>query len=251
MATQEPTMTPFDLAQFDVSGDVRQVADDAGLMDEGGTRRKLLRDAGITVAGAGLLTGILSPLEAFAAAGGATGAYSTTRKSAANDLKIGNFALTLEYLEAAFYKQAHDSGALTDPDISGFAGKLAEHEAAHVKALKGILGAKAVSSPKVNFGSAVTDQNVFMMTANALEPVGTAAYQGAGPYIHSPTIVKAALSILPVEANHAAYAATLGKLKGILPDADPAPFAFRRPNGYNATLKKVTATHFVTGNLHP
>jgi len=166
--------------------------------------RKLLRDAGITVAGAGLLAGILSPLEALAASGGATGAYSTTRKSAANDLKIGNFALTLEYLEAAFYKQAHDGGGLTDPDISGFAGKLADHEATHVKALKGILGSKAVSSPTVDFGNAVTDQNVFMATANALEPVGTAAYQGAGPYIHSLAIVKTALSILPVEANHAA-----------------------------------------------
>lgn len=238
----------LDLASFDASGDIRQVADDAGLMDERGTRRRLLRDAGITVAGGSLLVGILSPLEALAAS--AMGAYSL-RKSAANDVKIGNFALTLEYLEAAFYKQAHASGALTDADISGFARKLAEHEAAHVKALKGILGAKAVSAPRVNFGNAVTDQNVFMKTANALEPVGTAAYQGAGPYIHSPAIVKAALSILPVEANHAAYASTLGKLKGILPDADPAPFAFRRPNGYKATLEKVAATGFVTGNLHP
>ncbi len=39
-------MAPFDLGQFDASGDIRQVADDAGLMDEGGTRRMLLRDAG-------------------------------------------------------------------------------------------------------------------------------------------------------------------------------------------------------------
>jgi hypothetical protein len=241
-------MPPFDIAQFDASGDIRQVADDAGLMDEGGTRRRLLRDAGITVAGGTMLAGILSPLEALAAS--ASGAYSL-RKSAANDLKIGNFALTLEYLEAAFYKQAHASGALTDPDISGFAGKLAEHEAAHVKALKGILGSKAVKAPKVDFGNAVTDQNVFMMTANALEPVGTAAYQGAGPYIHSPVIVKAALSILPVEANHAAYASTLGKLKGILPDADPAPFSFRRPNGFKTTIKKVTHTGFVQGTLQP
>jgi len=182
--------------------------------------------------------------------GRAKGAYAQ-RKSASNDLRIGNFALTLEYLEAAFYKQAHDSGALTDPDISGFAGKLAEHEAAHVMALKGILGSKAVKAPKVDFGNAVTDQNVFMKTANALEPVGTAAYQGAGPYIFSPAIVKAALSILPVEANHAAYASTLGKLKGILPDADPAPFAFRRPNGFKATMKKVTDTGFVKGTLQP
>lgn len=243
-------MTELDLAQFDTSGDIRTVADEAGLMDEGGTRRRLLRDAGVTVAGGTLLAGILSPLEALAAAGSAKGAYAL-RRSPANDLKIGNFALTLEYLEAAFYAQAHASGALTDPDISGFARKLADHEAAHVKALKGILGAKAVKAPKVDFGTAVTDQNVFMKTANALEPVGTAAYQGAGPYIHSPAIVKAALSILPVEANHAAFAATLGKLKGILPDADPAPFSFRRPNGFNATIKKVNATGFVKGTLQP
>ena len=43
----------------------------------------------------------------------------------------------------------------------------------------------------------------------------------------------------------------MGKLKGILPDADPAPFAFRRPNGFTATIKKVTDTGFVKGPLRP
>jgi len=86
-------------------GDIRTIADEAGLMDEGGTRRKLLRDAGITIVGGSMLVGILSPLEAFAASGGAKGAYAQ-RKSASNDLRIGNFALTLEYREAPFYKQA-------------------------------------------------------------------------------------------------------------------------------------------------
>jgi hypothetical protein len=242
-------MTALDIEQLDVSGDLREMADAAGAIDVGGTRRRLLRDAGITVAGGTLLAGILSPLEAFAAS--ARGAYSTTRKSALNDAKIGNYALTLEYLEAAFYKQAHRGGALTDPDVAAFASTLADHESAHVTALRLLLGGQAVTSPTFNFGKAVTDQNTFLQTAHALEPVGTAAYQGAAPYIQSSRIARAALTILSVEAGHAAYAAALGKLKGILPNADPAPVAFLHPNGYGATIEKVAATGYVTGNLHP
>ena len=36
-------------------------------------------------------------------------------------MKIANYALTLEYLEAAFYKAAVASGVVTDPDAVTFA----------------------------------------------------------------------------------------------------------------------------------
>ena len=243
-------MTHIEIERLDQSGDIRTIAEEAGALDPSGTRRDLLRTAGIGAAGVGVFAGMLSPLEAFAAAASTKGKWSK-KKSAANDVKIGNYALTLEYLEAAFYKQASNGGALTDPDISGFAQKLSEHEAAHVAALKKVLGSKAVKAPKVEFGNTVTDQTQFLLTAIKLEPVGTAAYQGAGPYIFSPAIVKAALSILPVEANHAAYAALLGKLKGIKTDADPAPFSFYKEAGFDGTVAQVTKTGFVTGTLQP
>jgi hypothetical protein len=239
------------LDQIDPSGDIRTIADEAGAYDAAQSRRELLKRAGI--GGAGLVggsaaLGLLSPFEAFAAS--ATGRYSHHR-SAKNDLKIGNFALTLEYLEAAFYTQAVNNGRLTDADIAEFARVVAGHERTHVRELKALLGKRAVSSPKVNFGAAVTDQTTFIKTAAALEPVGTAAYAGAGPYIKSLPILKAALSIHSVEANHAAWAATLLKLKGIDTSAKPAPNANNPAYGYNKVLKLVGATGFVTGNLHP
>jgi hypothetical protein len=242
----------LNLDALDPSGDIRTIAEDAGAYEPGSSRREMLKRAGLGgagVLGAGAALGMLSPLQAWAAAG--TGAYSRTHKSLANDIKIGNYALTLEYLEAAFYGQAVANGKLTDPDIAQFASVVAGHEAKHVAELKKILGKAAVSSPTVNFGAAVTDQTTFIKTAAALEPVGTAAYAGAGPYIKTPAIVKAALSIHSVEANHAAWAATLLKWKGIDANAMPAPNANNPAYSYAKVLKLVGATGFVTGNLHP
>jgi hypothetical protein len=107
---------------------------------------------GAAVFGIGAL---LSPLDAFAAAtSGQKGPYSTagarsirrSRTPTANDVKIGNHALTLKYLEAAFYvaaAQANDP----DADIAAAAKTLAAHEAAHVAALKKVLGSAAVKAP--------------------------------------------------------------------------------------------------------
>ena len=52
-----------------------------------------------------VFSGFVSPAEA---------AISTRNRSKKNDIKILNYALTLEYLESTFYKQAVASGALTD-----------------------------------------------------------------------------------------------------------------------------------------
>jgi hypothetical protein len=241
------------LEVLDQSGDIREIAEAAGAHDAGHSRRDLLKRAGIGgagIVGGGAALGFLSPLEAFAAGGKATGPYSHHR-SAKNDVRIGNFALTLEYLEAAFYAQAVKNGGLTDPDIIHFAKTVASHEAKHVKELKAVLGKHAVSSPTVDFGTAVTDQTTFLKTAAVLEPVGTAAYAGAGPYIKNLNILKAALSIHSVEANHAAWAAALLNLKDLDDGIQPAPHANNPAYGYKKVLALVGATGFVTGNLHP
>jgi hypothetical protein len=238
--------------QLDPTGDIRGIAEEAGAYDASSSRREMLKRAGLGGAGligGGAALGLLSPFEAFAASG-ATGPYAH-RRSAKNDLRIGNYALTLEYLEAAFYTQAVKNGALSDPDIAQFAKVVAGHERAHVKELKAVLGKAAVSSPKVDFGKAVTDQTTFIKTAAAFEPVGTAAYAGAGPYIHNLAILKAALSIHSVEANHAAWAASLLKYKQIDPSAKPAPHANNPAYGYKKVLRIVGKTGFVKGNLHP
>jgi hypothetical protein len=168
-------------------------------------------------------------------------------------VRIGNYALTLEYLEAAFYAAADQAG-YEDPDIAAAAKTIAAHEKAHVQALKGVLGKAAVKAPTLNtdtVGRLLADQNTFIKTAAAIEPVGTAAYAGAGPYLNNLGIVKAALSIHSVEANHAAYTAALVKFKGIDASADPIPNAFNPANSFKKTIKIVTGLNVVKGDLQP
>jgi len=231
--------------QLDPSGDIRTLADDAGAWDPAGTRREMLKRAGVAglgvAAGGTLLGAFLSPLEAAAQAGKINW---VRRKSAANDVKIGNYALTLEYLEAAFYTQAVANGRLPDHDVMELARTLRNHEVAHVKALKGILGKAAVKAPKVDFGTAVTDQGTFLKVAATIEPVGTAAYAGAGPYVKTRSIVKAALAIHSVEANHAAWVAALLKYK-YGDKSSPAPNAFNPAFGRDKVLKIVGDTGFL------
>jgi hypothetical protein len=238
-------VTDISIEQIDQGGDIRTLADDVGAWDPSGTRRDMLKRAGYAgaglAAGGTLLSSFLSPFDAMAAGGAIDW---THRKSLKNDIKIGNYALTLEYLEAAFYGQAVANGKLTDADVLKFAQVVAGHEAAHVKGLKKILGKAAVKAPKVGFGDAVTDQAKFLATAVALEPVGTAAYAGAGPYVKTPSIVQAALAIHSVEANHAAWAAALSMYK-FGGTVSPAPNDFNPAFSRQKTLKKVTATGFL------
>ena len=254
-------MTPISINDLDPSGDLRQVADDAGAYDPSGTRRDLLKKAGVggvAVFGVGSL---LSPLDAFAAASSSQkGAFSTRAsrsirrgKPNANDVKIGNYALTLEYLEAAFYAAAVKAN-FPDKDINDAAKVLADHEQQHVDALKKVLGAAAVKAPKINGATVarlLADQNTFIKTAAAIEPVGTAAYAGAGPYINNLGIVKAALAIHSVEANHASYTAAILKFKGIDAKADPVPNAFNPAFSFNKTISTVSGLDLVTGPLQP
>jgi hypothetical protein len=254
-------MTNISIDELDRSGDLRQAADDAGAWDPNGTRRQMLRNAGIGGAAVFGLNALLSPLDAFASATtGQKGAYSTSGsksirrgKANANDVKIGNYALTLEYLEAAFYAAATRAN-YNDSDINAFARNVAAHEAAHVAALKRVLGKAAVKPPEVNTDTVaklLADQNTFIKTAAAIEPVGTAAYAGAGPYLNNLAIVKAALAIHSVEANHAAYALALVKLKGIDASADPIPNAFNPAYSFNKTIKTVSSLNLVKGDLQP
>jgi hypothetical protein len=229
------------LEQVDRSGTLRELAEDAGALDLDGTRRQLLRRAAATgggfVAGGVLFNGLLSPAQA------ATIAWSD-KKSKANDVKIGNYALTLEFLEAAFYKQAAAGGALTDPDVLAFAKTVGAHEQAHVDKFKALLGRAAVKSPTFDFGKAVTDQTTFLATSAAVEPVGTAAFAGAAPAIAQTAVLKTALSIHSVEANHAAWILALLKYK-FGGTGSPAPNAFNPAYDEKKVLGIVGKTGFI------
>ena len=74
-----------------------------------------------------------------------------------SDVDILNFALTLEYLEAAFYTQAVKSAKGLSGDNLKLAKELRDNETAHVGALKQTIkgaGAKPVKAPMVDFGGA-------------------------------------------------------------------------------------------------
>ena len=123
------------------------------------------------------------------------------------DVDILNFALTLEFLEAAFYDQAlKDVGGLGG-DAKKIATTLLDNENEHVDALTATikdLGGKPVKAPGVDFGNAFANEKSFLKTAQTFEDLGVSAYNGAAPAIESKEVLAAAGGIVQVEARHAA-----------------------------------------------
>lgn len=239
----------LDLDRIDASGDLRTAAHDAGAFAEAPLgRRAVLRRGAAAAAGAavgaGIFQAMLSPAEAAIVKG---------KHSKGNDVAILNYALTLEFLESAFYAQAVAGITFTDPNLAYFAQTTGGHEAEHVKALQTVLGAKAISSPQFNFGDAVKDQAKFAATAEVLEDTGVSAYAGQGTNIFQLAVLKAALSIHSVEARHAAWIRALngGLAPQSLPlqriNGAPAPWAYDQAQTEKQTLRAVTATNFIVG----
>jgi rubrerythrin len=226
----------FDLEALDVSGAIREHEEAVA----GDTRAAFFRKA--AVGGGALLTsgGIMAMLPELAAA----------KPSKKQDIKILNYALTLEYLEAAFYTEAAASGNIKG-DALAFAKLVAEHENAHVKALKSTIKAlhgKPVAKPTFDFKGTNTDPAKFIPTAFVLENTGVHAYLGQAGRLKSKALLGAAASIVTVEARHASAAAILqgnspysNDAGAITPDG-----AFDTPLSMKAILKAVGDTGFVS-----
>jgi hypothetical protein len=216
---------PWTLEEIDVDGALRE----AGERVDGNTRLAFLRKAGLG-AGAVLMSGgVAGMLPAVASAGTAKG-----------DVAILNFALTLEYLEAAFYAEAKSHAGSWDAATKNFAGVVAQDEAAHVAFLKGALGGAAVKKPKFDFKGTTADVKKFRATAQVLEDTGVAAYAGQGGNIKSKQILAAAVSVLTVEARHAAWIRHIIGVK-------PAPAAFDKAQTKAQILAAVQGTGFIVG----
>jgi Ferritin-like domain len=212
------------LEELDQDGAIREYAEKV----DGSTRAAFLRKAGV---GAGAIAGsgaVLGALPSIASAG-----------VSASDVAILNFALTLEYLEAAFYNEAVSKGRFSG-EVGNFARIVASHENAHVAFLKGALGAKAVKKPRFNFKGTTTNQAKFQATAQALEDTGVSAYLGQVGNISSKKILGAAGSILPIEARHAGWIRNINKVSG-------APRAFEGARSKSQVLAVVKATGFIVG----
>ena len=123
------------------------------------------------------------------------------------DVDVLNFALTLEYLEAAFYTQALKQVGGMSAEVKALAGEIRDNENEHVTALMGTvkdLGGKPVEAPGVDFGDAFASEKSFLKLAQTFEDTGVSAYNGAAPAIESTEVLAAAGSIVQVEARHAA-----------------------------------------------
>ena len=197
---------------------------------EQSTRGGLFKRVGL-IAGAGIGASLIPAALASGREGG----------SKANDVKILNYALTLEYLEAAFYAEAVNRGVYSG-SVLNFAQVVASHEATHVATLKSVLGSKAVAKPSFDFKGTTKKWSTFLRTAKVLEDTGVAAYQGQAPLIHQNAVLAPAGAILAVEARHAAWVRDLlyaGK------SVKPAPEAFSTPMSMSQVLSAVKKTGFI------
>lgn len=139
-------------------------------------------------------------------------------QSGEGDVDILNFALTLEYLEADFYKRGMALGL--SADVKKLAVEFGDHESQHVDALTQTiqkLGGTPASMPKFVFP--MKNEASFLKLAQTLEDTGVGAYNGAAPSIESKEVLAAAGSIVQIEARHAARIRLQNK-------QTPAPNAF-------------------------
>jgi Ferritin-like domain len=198
------------------------------------------------------LTGGSSALAAFLAACGGGGDDSTSTSGSATttatsgaippppadtfgkgDLGILNYALTLEYLETAFYQDVVASGLFKGADqatIKKFGDEEAEHVAALTAAIKQS-GGKPATAPKTKFPLDSADS--VLMLAATVENLGAAAYLGQAGNIQSPQVLASALAIHSVEGRHASALNTLLG-QSITPDG-----AFAKPAAPMTVLNSV------------
>jgi rubrerythrin len=195
-----------------------------GAIGRRSTRRGLLGRG--VLAGGALATG-------GAVLGWRTGAAAPA-PSQALDQKILNFALLLEYLQAAFYTEGVDAGRLRG-EVREFAKIVAGHERAHVAFLEKALGRRARKKPTFEFGEATQDQRKFVETAVLLENTGVAAYNGQAANLTKKSLAAAA-EIVSVEGRHAAWISDIA-------GRPPAP----RAADPGATADEVAATLRATG----
>ena len=181
-----------------------------------------------------LMKGVLAAGAAYGALAVGPLVRSAFAQAEDADIEILNFALTLEFLEAAFYEMALSEADL-DSDASDLAKLIGDHEAEHVEALSATisdLGGKPVKAPGVDFGEAFSSQDAFLELAIVFEDTGVSAYNGAAPDIKSKELLATAGTIVQIEGRHAAAVRFLA-------GESPAPEAFDPSLTVDEVLKAV------------
>jgi hypothetical protein len=199
------------------------------------TRRKLLAVGGGSTAAAAFLAacgddgGTTTATMESMGSGGA----SETAEFGKGDIGILNYALTLEYLETAFYADVIKSGLFVGAELETIR-KFGAEEAEHVQALTAAvkqLGGKPAPEPKAKFP--LESAKSVLELAGTVENLGAAAYLGQAANIKSPEVLASALAIHSVEGRHAAVLNTLLG-EPITPDG-----AFAKPADVKTVLKSV------------
>ena len=171
--------------------------------------------------GAFLVRGALATGAVYGAASVTPWVTGALAQGGGGDVDVLNFALTLEYLEADFYKQAQKLSL--KGQYKSFAKDFGDQEQQHVEALMATikkLGGKPVKSPAFAFG--MKSEKDFAKLAITLEDTGVSAYNGAAPMIQSKDVLAAAGGIVQVEARHAAALRFVGGM-------DPTKGPFDQP----------------------
>lgn len=161
------------------------------------------------------------------------GGKSETAEFGKGDVGILNYALTLEYLETAFYADVAKGGLFKGADLETIR-KFGREEAEHVEALTQAvkqLGGKPAPEPKAEFP--LKSAKSVLELAATVENLGAAAYLGQAANIESPEVLASALAIHSVEGRHAAALNTLLG-ESITPDG-----AFAVPADVKTVLKSV------------
>jgi hypothetical protein len=141
---------------------------------------------------------------------------ASSAPSPAQDARVLNFILLIEEMEAALYAEALRRGRLSG-ELRRFAQVVGGHERAHVRFIRGALGAKARGRPALDFGTATSDPDEFTAAAITLEDTGVAAYNGQAANLTTGTL-QAAAKVVSVEARHAAW---IRDIAGRPPAAEP------------------------------
>ncbi len=216
------------VVQPDLSG---APEDDSGAMTRSGLFKVLL-GAGAGAAGLTLLT--------------SSSAFASTQDagtSTALDVTILQYALTLEYLGAAFYESALEHAHLSG-DAHEVALAFRGHERAHVKFVQKTLkslGAAPHASQTFDFGSATSSRTAFLKTSAIIEETCVETLNGAGPLVTKPVLIGAS-ELVSVEARQASW------VRAILGE-DAAPFTFNPALTAAQSQAKVTSFGFVKGAL--
>jgi hypothetical protein len=202
---------------------------DPDLIREMTTRREALKGGGAWLSKVALAS---VPL---AIAGMAKEAFGQSGLPA-DIVSVLNFALTLEELEAEFYTIATGGMAMTGGQVvtnlipsedRPIFDTLRDHEQAHVRFLRQVLGAQAVAKPNFDFTaggmfSPFTNYAQFLVLSQGFEDLGVRAYKGQAPALMAnKDVLTAALTIHSVEARHASEIRRLRGERANTPEQNP------------------------------